>query len=620
MKKVNNIHIGNSAFFFEEDASNIMEQYIAHIKELYRDNGEELKVTDVEHRIAEFCKERVGENGIVNAVIVNEAIETIGIKIETPREEPAQAADTAKEEPAEETKTEEPKDESNEPWYRAMLMGNKVFRNPHEGYIGGVLAGLAAYYGISTALLRIITIILFIVEPTGLLYFAYIILWVIFPKATSIIDYTRMRRVSSKGEQASVQATWKNNYEQAIQQLAQPPAGGCLAMVVKLLFFLSLIPVAIAICILLVAIIVLPIFFIYIFAIGGLVTPVLLTTPFFIVLGISLITAIAVILFTGIYWILNRKGTRKPMNRWVKITLAALLVVSLCFAGTCAYRIANNNSINQLWETVQEDFGNLLDGDFFKYFTHGTVTMKSGQFYNKYPVKTGDKKVLAAIWGKELQNCDIPFIVETIVNDRGEYNVYFYRHEGRIEDIEHKIVNKEYDAYYTVETETLSGNIYFIWDSVKNTLYSDEIYKIPESSRNSTFDRRTDAVKIDAVGHDEPFNYGNATEKGLIPFSIFFYDNQRVPSLLVGGDENNYGSIEIKPASTYKHLEGVRLLQKATTIDNNGQKDTTQIYTNINIDEDKLNKAIDDVVTLGKRADSIIKDAHDIVSIKAIEK
>lgn len=617
MKKINNIYIGNSAFFFEEDASNIMEQYIAHIKELYRDNGEELKVADVERRIAEFCKERVGENGIVNAAMVNEAIETIGIQIETPREEPWQATDTAKEEPAGETKTEEPKYESNEPWYRAMQIGNKVFRNPHEGYIGGVLAGLAAYYGISTALLRIITIILFIVEPTGLLYFVYIILWVIFPKATSIIDYTCMRRVKEK---ASAQTAWKNNYEQAIQQLTQPPAGGCLAMVVKLLFFLPLIPLAIAICILLVAIIVLPIFFIYIFAIGGLVTPVLLTPPF-VVLGISLVTAIVVILFAVIYWILNRKGTRKPMSRWVKITLATLLVVSLCFAGTSAYRIANKyNSLNQLWETVQEDFGNLLDGDFFKYFPHGTVTMKSGQFYNKYPVATGDKRVHAAIWGKELQNCNIPFIVETIQNERGEYNVYFYRHEGPIEDIEYRIVNKDCDAYYTVEAETLNGNIYFIWDSAKNTLYSDEIYKLPAESRNSTFEKRTDAVNIDAIGYDDPFNYGNAAEKGLIPFSIFFYGNQRVPSLLVGGDENNYGSIEIAPASTYKHLEGVRMPQKATTIDNNGQKDTTQIYTNINIDEDKLNKAIDDVVTLGKRADSIIKEAHDIVSIKATEK
>ena len=48
MKKINNIHIGESTFFFEEDASQILEQYLTHIKELYRDNGEDLKVADVE--------------------------------------------------------------------------------------------------------------------------------------------------------------------------------------------------------------------------------------------------------------------------------------------------------------------------------------------------------------------------------------------------------------------------------------------------------------------------------------------------------------------------------------------------------------------------------------------
>ena len=52
----------------------------------------------------------------------------------------------------------------------------------------------------------------------------------------------------------------------------------------------------------------------------------------------------------------------------------------------------------------------------------------------------------------------------------------------------------------------------------------------------------------------------------------------------------------------------------------NGQKDTTLVRTNIDIDKDKFNKAIDDVVDLGNRAENIIKDAHDIVSITATEK
>ena len=602
MKKINNIHIGGRAFYFEEDASSIMEQYLARIKELYRDNGEELKVADVEQRIAEFCTARVGESGIVNAALIEEAIKSIGIEIETPTAQPTETTEQS----ADEAKTEEPREHSDEPWYRAMLLGSKIFRNPHDSYIGGVLAGLAAYFGISTALLRIITVILFIVEPTGILYFVYIALWIIFPKAKSIMDYTRMRRVGAKGDKESVEAAWKSNYERTMAELAQPPASGCLPMLVKILFFLPLVPLAVALCILAIFIIVIPIGFMYIFAIGG--TATLFTVPL-AVMAISLVTAIAVMAFALIHWILNRMNVCKPMNKWPKIILATLLIVSLLFAGIGAYRVSKScDSYENLWQKIENEFSEFIDGGFLKHLTLGKVTMKSGQFYNEFPIDESGKKVFGAIWDKELQNCGIPFVVETTHNDRGEYNIYFYRHQGSVMEIKHKVAYKEYDACYTVNAEELNGYIYFIWDGEKNTLYSDEIYETPTDSRSTTFEKRTDAIKIDATSHDGAFNFGNAAEKGLTPFSLFFYDNQRIPSLLVGGDGDQ--GLEIAPSSTYKHLKDVEL--------NGNEEEETDYPTaksNINIDEDKLNKAIDDVMKLGQRADSIINDAHRILNI-----
>lgn len=602
MKKINNIHIGGRAFYFEEDASNIMEQYLARIKELYRDNGEDLKVADVEHRIAEFCTARVGEGGIVNATLIEEAIKSIGIEIETPT---AQAAETT-EQPTDEPEAEEPHDHSNEPWYRAMLMGSKIFRNPHDSYIGGVLAGLAAYFGISAALLRIITVILFIVEPTGILYFVYIALWIIFPKAKSIMDYTRMRRVGAKGDKESVEAAWKSNYERTMAELAQPPASGCLPMLVKILFFLPLVPLAIALCIFAIFIIVLPIGFIYIFAIGG--TATLFTVPL-AVMAISLVTAIAVMAFALIYWILSRVNVCKPMNKWPKIILATLLIVSLLFAGIGAYRVSkSHDGYVNLWEKIENEFAEFINGGFLKHLDMGIVTMRSGEYYSEFPLNENSKKAFAAVWDKELQNCNIPFVVETTHNDRGEYNIYFYQHEGSVMDIKHRVANKDYDARYTVNTEELNGYIYFIWDGEKKTLYSDEVYETPTDSRSTTFEKRTDAVKIDATSHDGALNFGNAAEKGLTPFSFFFYGNQRVPSLLVGGDGNE--GLEIAPSSTFKHLKDAML--------NSNEEEGTgspAVKSNIDIDEDKLNKAIDDVMKLGQRADSIINDAHNIVDI-----
>lgn len=599
MKKINQIQIGSHTFFFDEEAVGTMERYIARIKELYKDNGEELKVNDVETRIADFCYNKAGENGIVSASIIEEAIGAIGIDLDTPITSEEASNDK-------ETKNEST-DDADTPWYKAMQLGNKLFLNPHDGFIGGVLAGLAGYLGINVALLRILTIILFIIEPVGgLVYIAYILLWIILPKAKTIIDYARMNHVKKSGDTEADKKAWKNNYEQAIQQLATPPASGCLPMLVKAIFFLPLVPLIILVAVFLVAIIVLPLSFIYLFIMGSHVG--IITLPL-IVLAISLVTAFAVLVFAIISWLLRKSRTCKPMSRWAKITLTTLFLVSLLFAGTAIYKM-NFKSYDNVKEIIQTGFKNIFNG---------TITTRQGSFYNNHPIDTSDDNLYAAIWDSELQSCNIPFVVETVHDEKGEYNVYFYHHEGRVEEIEFKVADKEYDARYTLNTDMLHGYLYFIWDEANDTLYIDEEYNAPESIRNSTFENRTNAIKIGYVHSGERFNFCNATEKGLATLSLFFYGEQRVPSLLVGGDDENVG-IEIPPVSSYKCIKSFQIPQRATRIDENGEKDTVVLNTNINIDEDKLQRAIDDVKKLGDATDKIIKNTHDIVKIRATEK
>ncbi len=613
MKKINNIHISGCTFFFEEDASKIMEQYLARINELYRDNGEELKVADVEYRIAEFCKERVGEKGIVNAALINEAIENIGIKIEPQKEENKKKT--------EEQPEETPKEEEDAPWYRAMQLGNKAFRNPHQGYIGGVLAGLAAYFGISTALLRLITIIFFIIEPSGLLYFAYILLWAILPKAKSIIDHTRMRRVNAKGNKESIQAAWKRNYEQVMTELAGPPADGCLVMLIKLLFFLPLIPFAVAMCIIVIAIIVVPLGLIYMFAIGGLVTTTLLTMPL-VIMGISIITAMAVILFAVIHWIFKKMRMCKPMKRWGKIVLITLLAVSLLFAGIAAYRIGKScDNREEMEGKIIEEFDKFLGSFHEKFLAGSTVTSKTGDYYNKFDIDDNSDTVCGAIWYSETERCGMPLAIESVHNDEGEYNIYFYR----TDNIEHDIYNKNYVAKYSLETNNgdyFNDGIYIVWDSINNAILLDGCFVRDEwgfrNNDNEITEINESGIKIHFVGFKDSLLYTNATEKGYPAFELRYNRGAR-PQLYTGGDELHPG-VTIPANSTIRRGKIPGPSQMATTINSNGQKDTTQIYTNINIDEDKLNKTIDDVVELKNRADSIIKDAHDIVNITPTEK
>ena len=62
-----------------------------------------------------------------------------------------------------------------------------MFRNPDDRILGGVLSGLAAYFGIDSTPLRILLLILgFILLSVGgffPLMLAYIIMWIIIPQA-----------------------------------------------------------------------------------------------------------------------------------------------------------------------------------------------------------------------------------------------------------------------------------------------------------------------------------------------------------------------------------------------------------------------------------------------------
>ncbi len=599
MKKITQIEIGGRNFYFENDALNMLENYTARIKELYNDNGEDLKVADVESRIADICSNKAGERGIVDAKLIEEAIKSIGIQVEPTQETTSQETDKEQE-------PEPPKDESNEPWYRAMLLGRKLFRSPHNGYIAGVISGLAAYLGTNVALLRILTLLLFIVEPVGsFVLLTYIVMWIVFPKATSIIDYTRLCRVNTKGSEESQKAEWKENYERTVQELALPPAGGCLASLVKLAFYTLVALFIMPFGILLLAIIIVPICFFGILFSGNFTGFLALPQ---IVLFICFVLVAAIILFAIIYWILKKFRVCKPMKRWAKATLIILLVVSTIVAGLSLHRtIEQHGGYKNLEQIITTEIQNLtsLDNIASNIFVGG-YTSTAGTFYINNPIESPSNKHFASLW----DDSTLPFIIEAEHNDEGEYNIYLY---SRAND-EQAIASRNCDVHYTLNTDILHGALYFIYDSESNTIYIDEEHNLLEGTRHSKTTKYTDAFKIEHTNEVDGLNFGNATERGLQTFAIFFYGDQRTPSLLVGGNEQNDG-LEIAPSSTFTHIKGLQTPVQATSIRNNGQKDTVNLNAQITIDHDKVKQTMNGVKHIMIQSDSIIKNAQNIIDV-----
>lgn len=171
MKKTFTINICGSVFHIEEDAYEVLQKYLINLKNHFGndDEGKEI-LADIEARIAEICtvKSADGKN-LITLDLINEVIEIMGtpesISQETDDEEPLSGQAKSK---------------------------KRLYRDPEHRVLGGVCGGLAAYFDMDLAVMRIIFVLLtFITTGAGVL--AYLILWIAVPKAVNTAQRLEMR-------------------------------------------------------------------------------------------------------------------------------------------------------------------------------------------------------------------------------------------------------------------------------------------------------------------------------------------------------------------------------------------------------------------------------------------
>ena len=170
------VSIGNFAFTIEEDGYNLAKRYLDDIKNHYytNENGGEI-VDDIEERMAELIMERVAADSVVPLSVIQEVISILG--------KPDDFGDTGA--------TEQAK------------IKKRLYRDGTNKVLGGVCSGLAAYFNIDVVAIRIILATLLIIlssvgwfslinighlyiPSTEFIVLAYIILWIIIPKAKTI--------------------------------------------------------------------------------------------------------------------------------------------------------------------------------------------------------------------------------------------------------------------------------------------------------------------------------------------------------------------------------------------------------------------------------------------------
>ena len=203
MKKNITVNIFGVLYQIDEDAYELLQKYNENMRRYYsrREDGEEI-ADDVEHRVAELLTELQSQG--VMAITIEHVTEIIN-RIGDPQQMDAEAsADSAGSTPppfeqgmgdngqAKQAGRSEAPVHPVATYSHDEYLKKKLFRDPEDRILGGVLSGLSHYLGINDPLvLRVIFVVLLFVS-FSIAAILYLIAWVLIPEAVTPEDRLRM--------------------------------------------------------------------------------------------------------------------------------------------------------------------------------------------------------------------------------------------------------------------------------------------------------------------------------------------------------------------------------------------------------------------------------------------
>lgn len=336
MKKTLTVNLGGTVFHIDEDAYRLLDNYLSNLRLYFRrQEGAEEIVNDIEIRISELFSEKITAGSqVITISDVDEVIARMG-----------KPEDIGGSEEGETKKTSGATNSDT-------TFRRRLYRNPDDKILGGVISGLAAYFGWDATVLRLIMLVVLICG-VGLLIPVYIVCWVVLPEA-----HTAAEKLNMRGEDVTIENIGKtvtngfermandvNDYMKAVKPRSfLRKLGDMLVSVAG--FFLKA-------CLILLALVFSPVLFvlalvfvlliiIFILALmsGGAAlfnllpflewSPLMDTSPVMTILGsIAGVALVGIPLLSIVYAILRMLFSWSPMPTGLKWSLLVLWVVAL---------------------------------------------------------------------------------------------------------------------------------------------------------------------------------------------------------------------------------------------------------------------------------------------------
>ena len=173
MNKTVSIHLQGVPFIFEEQAYDRLNAYLQQLKQvLQKEEGSDEIIQDIELRMVELIQQQLTPfKQVVELSVIEQIIEKLG--------QPEDFSDDT-------TSTSETTSAVHDD-----LIEKRLFRDGDRAMLGGVCAGVAAYFNVDVVVIRAIYV--FSLLTFGIGFLLYIVLWAIIPIAKTSSDKLRMK-------------------------------------------------------------------------------------------------------------------------------------------------------------------------------------------------------------------------------------------------------------------------------------------------------------------------------------------------------------------------------------------------------------------------------------------
>lgn len=183
MKKTFPVNINGKVFYIDEDAYELLLNYLDQLRSAFGGaEGEEI-VSDIESRISELFDERIAAGAC--AIVYNDVNNVIEIMGKPSDISDCEPESPEQDEPAVNQSSQQDTEQTSEPSQSDDKLHKKLFRNLNDKMLGGVLGGLATYLDWNVNIMRILYVVLACFTYFWPLTILYLIAWMIIPPANS---------------------------------------------------------------------------------------------------------------------------------------------------------------------------------------------------------------------------------------------------------------------------------------------------------------------------------------------------------------------------------------------------------------------------------------------------